>query len=307
LALSLCFFGDLAIQPTFIKALNLSSYSPATPPSTLFLSSQVICFLLRLKMRLQLSNFCESNLFSMYTSLIPQVVRFLKAKLKAKHAASTFPPNWPSHLHSKCTIPTCYHPNPPQAAAGKYNCLGSSSGLSCSGTYKVSPSMAKDMVKNYNFVFTLPRKDGRSKPLRTVKPRRHGFGLPDEGSRPDVGSPTQYGEKQDTSQEDDSWKNKQLPPIPGLHLRKVQRNRVLSPYPPFKDDEQTSTPWHAQTHHQQLYPQSVQQSSSGVKSAPHPQDSAISLPRSLAPVRRSPVDRSLEISTGNQRPYVHPK
>jgi hypothetical protein len=250
----------------------------------------------------------------MYPSLIPQVVRFWANK-KAKNTDSTLPPNWPSQLHSKCTIPTCYHPNPPQAAAGKYNCLGSSSGLSCSGTYQVTPTMAKTMVKNYCFEFTLDRRDAVSKPLRTVKPRRHGSDLPDKGSRADIASSTQHGEKQESSKLDDSPKNKQLPPIPGLKLRNFQRNRVVSPYPPINDNEQTSTPWHAQTHHQQLYPRSVQQSSSGVKSEPRPQDSAISLPRSLAPVRRAPADRPLEQSrppgssttVHRQRPYVHPK
>ena len=256
-------------------------------------------------MHLQLPSFRESDLFTMYQSLIPQLVRF-SANKKAKHAASTLPPNWPSHLHSKCTVPTCSHPNPPQAAAGKYNCLGSSSGLSCSGTYQVTLSMAKDMVKNYCFEFTL---DG---PLGM----RRGLGLPDKGSKIDVASSAQYGEKKDTSKVADSGKNKQLPPIPGLHLRQVQRRLVVPPppYPPIKDNEQISTPWHAQTHQQQLYPQSVQQSSSGVKFDPLPQDSAISLPCSFAPVRRSPVDRSLAKSTPpgssttvHKRPYVHPK
>lgn len=173
--------------------------------------------------------------------------------------------------------------------------------------------MAKAMVKCYSFRFTIHAGDEPSKPLRTANSRHHGFGLADESSKTDVASSTQCMEKQDASKLDDSWKNKQLPPIPGLHLRKVQRNRAVSPHPPIEVSERISTPWHAQTHRQQLYPQPVQQSSSGVKSKSHPRDSAISLPRSLIPVRRSPADGFLAQSTPSagsvhkQCPYVHPK
>lgn len=232
---------------------------------------------------------------------VPKFLRFWENK-KAEHAASTFPPNWPSHLHSKCTIPTCYHPNPPQAVAGKYNCLGSFAGLPCFGTYQVTSSMAKAMVRSYSFKFTIHAGDGHSKSSRIVKPKHHEFGLPDETSKTNV----------DTSKLD---KNKQLPPIPGLHLRKVQR--AVPPYPRTEDSEPISTPWHAQTHRQQLYPQPVQQSSSGVvKSGSHPRDSAISLPRSLLAIHRYPADKPLgqfaqhagsSTTVHTQRIYVHPK
>ena len=162
--------------------------------------------------------------------------------------------------------------------------------------------MAKSMVRSYSFKFTVHAGEGQSKPLRTVKSKRRRFGLPDESSKTDVGSSTQ-----DTSKLDDSCKNKQLPPIPGLHLRKVQRNRAVSPYPPIEDSEPTSTPWHAQTHRQRLYPRAVQQSSSGVKSRSHPRDSAISLPRSLVPVHRSTPPTGSSVTVHKQRRNAHPK
>lgn len=224
---------------------------------------------------------------------VPKFLRFWE-NTKAEHAAFTFPPNWPSHLHSKCTNLTCHHPNPPQAVAGKYNCLGSFAGLSCSGTYQVTPSMAKSMVKSYSFKFTVHAGDGRS--------RHRGFRLPDESSKTDPASSTQG-----TSKLDDSCKNKRLPPIPGLHLRKVQRNCAVSPYPTIEDSEPISTPWHAQTHHQRLYPRSVQQSSSGVKSESHPQDSAVSLPRSLIHVHRSTPPTGSSMTVHKQRPNAYPK
>jgi hypothetical protein len=172
------------------------------------------------------------------------------------------------------------------------------------------------MVKSYNFKLTIHAGDGHSKPLRTVKSKHHVFGLADESSKTDVANSTQCTDTQGTSKLDDSWKNKQLPPIPGLHLRKVQRNCAVSRYPPIEDSERISTPWHTQTHRQQLYPQPVQQSSSGIKYGSHPGDSAISLPRSLIPVRRPPADGSLAQftpSAGSSMPvhqprlYAHPR
>lgn len=176
--------------------------------------------------------------------------------------------------------------------------------------------MAKAMVTGYSFKLTIHAGDGHSKPFRTVKSRHHIFGLADDNSKTNVANSTQYTDTQGASKLDDSWKDKQLPPIPGLHLRKVQRNRATSRYPPIEDSEGISTPWHAQTHRQELYPHPVQQSSSGVKFKLHPGDSAVSLLRSLIPVRRPLADGSLSQSTPSagssmtvhkSRPYAHPR
>ncbi|KAH8074812.1 hypothetical protein BXZ70DRAFT_745997 [Cristinia sonorae] len=53
------------------------------------------------------------------------------------------PGNWPSRFHHKCTSKKCTYPNSPQAAEGRYVCLGKVNGSPCKGTYEVSPSDAK--------------------------------------------------------------------------------------------------------------------------------------------------------------------
>ncbi|KAF8972203.1 hypothetical protein BDZ97DRAFT_2054307 [Flammula alnicola] len=149
---------------------------------------------------------------------------------KKKPASAKFPPNWPSHLHSKCTVKTCSFPNPPQAVEGKYNCLGRSGGVCCPGTYKVSYSMAATMTRNYVFL-----------PLRQEVQKA---------------PPPKKKKKRDYTQS----KLKDLPPVPGLSERKVNRDRPDPPSqqrPPVIPNPTSTTQDHV--HRQQMYPPAVQQ------------------------------------------------
>jgi len=55
------------------------------------------------------------------------------------------PAKWPSPHHHKCDNPKCAYPNPPQAAPGRYACLGRSGDVCCKGQYKVSLEKAKSV------------------------------------------------------------------------------------------------------------------------------------------------------------------
>ena len=63
--------------------------------------------------------------------------------------APRLPSTWPSHLHNKCSNKTCLFPNPPQAAEGTYNCQGYWREFHCQGTYYVSRSMARELMKRH--------------------------------------------------------------------------------------------------------------------------------------------------------------
>ena len=81
---------------------------------------------------------------------------FLSEKAeRKKYLASRLPSTWPSHLHNKCNVQTCYYPNSPQAAEGTYNCLGSWRGVPCRGTYYVSLSTAKAVVQRHRYEIKL--------------------------------------------------------------------------------------------------------------------------------------------------------
>ncbi|KAF8071790.1 hypothetical protein FPV67DRAFT_897756 [Lyophyllum atratum] len=71
------------------------------------------------------------------------------SKSKAKYPP-TLPSTWPPR-HVKCSIPTCYFPNPPQAAPGQYTCKSGlySGGLFCEGVFRVSRSVADDVMHNH--------------------------------------------------------------------------------------------------------------------------------------------------------------
>ncbi|KAI0069642.1 hypothetical protein K474DRAFT_1670750 [Panus rudis PR-1116 ss-1] len=64
--------------------------------------------------------------------------------------SSKLPPNWPSPLHNKCDKRRCKFPNPPQAAEGRYNCVGSYHGRPCKGTYYVS----RDRVRRTSHAYS---------------------------------------------------------------------------------------------------------------------------------------------------------
>ncbi|KAF8150030.1 hypothetical protein B0H34DRAFT_172986 [Crassisporium funariophilum] len=76
-------------------------------------------------------------------------MRFFFSFKKKEYDASRLPLNWPSYLHNKCNVTTCFFPNPPQAAKGKYNCRGTTGGFHCEGTYSVSSSIAASVVKQH--------------------------------------------------------------------------------------------------------------------------------------------------------------
>lgn len=70
-------------------------------------------------------------------------------KAKKVYEATRFPSDWPSYLHNKCSVPTCYYPNAPQVAEGLFHCGSKERGFYCEGTYIVTAAMAKSALKSY--------------------------------------------------------------------------------------------------------------------------------------------------------------
>ncbi|KAL0579290.1 hypothetical protein V5O48_002688 [Marasmius crinis-equi] len=60
------------------------------------------------------------------------------------------PPDWPSHMHNKCSRSKCTWANPPQCASGTYTCAGCNK-----GTYLITPAMAESalVLKQKRFKF----------------------------------------------------------------------------------------------------------------------------------------------------------
>ncbi|KIJ92982.1 hypothetical protein K443DRAFT_13202 [Laccaria amethystina LaAM-08-1] len=70
-------------------------------------------------------------------------------KAKKTYEATRFPSDWPSYLHNKCSVPTCYYPNAPQVAEGLFHCGYKARGFYCEGTYIVTTAMAKSALLSY--------------------------------------------------------------------------------------------------------------------------------------------------------------
>jgi len=214
-----------------------------------------------------------------------------KLQKKKQHAATRFPPNWPSYLHNKCSVPLCDFPNAPQAASGTYNCQGRIGGSYCNGTYYVSSSMAASMVKNYSFMKRWSNRKSKIHGTAEAEKRRladQRRGLPLNVSREKETNP---------SKQRDFNKNKQLPGIPGLDQRKRHHNPPTARPPPS-----SFTPKPAMPLHGPLYPASVQQYYSQKVHVPRPQEApsrsgypnvtAPLVPQRRGPSTKQPLDLS---------------
>ncbi|TFK23616.1 hypothetical protein FA15DRAFT_744947 [Coprinopsis marcescibilis] len=79
--------------------------------------------------------------------------------------------SWPSYLHNQCNNSKCNHPNPPQAAKGKYSCCGRLKGdRACTGTYYVSLEATLQLMKQHKI------KVKREEMLRAQGRRENGMG-----------------------------------------------------------------------------------------------------------------------------------
>ncbi|KAF5327320.1 hypothetical protein D9619_004267 [Psilocybe cf. subviscida] len=133
---------------------------------------------------------------------------------KVPEPVMMLPRDWPSSLHSKCDSPACSFPNPPQAAEGTYNCQGFPC---CSGTYHVSAAMAASVIRSYSFGWS-----------REAVEKAASSSTPSLGRAPSIKSI-----KQKSSRRFNRSKQKDLPPIPGLHIR----SGSLSPGPNSPSDD----------------------------------------------------------------------
>lgn len=160
------------------------------------------------------------------------VVRSLSHR-KDETASTVLPSDWPSDLHSKCSVQACWYPNPPQATAGLYNCLGRrSDGRPCKGVYNVTASMVTEMVDKYHRM----RKEELLRAKQSVeaeRTRRPGE-LHKKPSRATttVARKSQRLRKERSFRSLDYRKEKSLPGIPGLSQRKINKG-PLAFRPPF--------------------------------------------------------------------------
>jgi len=197
--------------------------------------------------------------------------------------ATRFPPNWPSYMHNKCSVPACDFPNQPQVGAGSYDCQGVLGGWHCEGTYYVSPSMADSVIRSQAFRGRR-RSNLRSKVLSILETGRPGPRQERLPQNVQWGSYNPHG----TSRRPVVDNDKKLPGIPGLDQRKQQRPRYATGSP---STLATAPP--PQPLNQPLYPYSVQQYYSHgnpVDSRPRPRNVPEAYerqpPRALVPQRR---------------------
>ncbi|KAF9466625.1 hypothetical protein BDZ94DRAFT_185620 [Collybia nuda] len=112
---------------------------------------------------------------------------FLINSAKKVPTPTSLPSNWPSSLHHKCSFPSCYHPNPPQAVAGLYNCCGRARrGFACKGTYIVSQASADQSMRKFHD--SLVREETKKQTTQTLQ-RRAAQRKRIDASRPDSPSP----------------------------------------------------------------------------------------------------------------------
>ncbi|KAF4571258.1 hypothetical protein EYR36_008587 [Pleurotus pulmonarius] len=97
---------------------------------------------------------------------------FLRSVFTPKKGAEIpLPPNWPSPLHNKCSVPGCTFPNPPQVAKGVYDCQGVPGGFYCDGTYRVSSAMAESAERYFKEEFRIESTNKRRQ--RLMEKRRY--------------------------------------------------------------------------------------------------------------------------------------
>ncbi|KDR76130.1 hypothetical protein GALMADRAFT_139873 [Galerina marginata CBS 339.88] len=205
---------------------------------------------------------------------------------RAKHSANIFPSDWPSYLHSKCTTSTCWFPNPPQAAAGTYNCQGRPDGFFCNGTYTVTSAMASSMIKNYQHVRYLEQ----IKSTKVGNVERSGEDLKKWASRISIFKADSRKTLRETVRKQE-YLNKTLPPIPGLSQRNVNRARFVTPPAPGEAKNDLK-PLYPQVVLQYYFPQDQTSTPSPHRNLPNsfsPQKAAVlTSSRPLVPQRRPP-------------------
>ncbi|CAA7269625.1 unnamed protein product [Cyclocybe aegerita] len=180
-----------------------------------------------------------------------KVFRFSK---KEKKPTVHLPPNWPSSLHNKCDVPTCLFPNPPQAAEGRYNCQGGFRGFECQGTYFVTGSMARTMVKNHVFL-TRRASDVRFKAQKALEAHRQRLiELQQAMAEAKVVPAATYGLKVAYEPSTQCLSTKSLPPTPGLSQRPKRRPSA----PRLPPSPAPSAPAGSPVH-RPLHPRSVRQ------------------------------------------------
>ncbi|KAH9481270.1 hypothetical protein JR316_0005792 [Psilocybe cubensis] len=168
-----------------------------------------------------------TKLFNFFRSLGPR---------KGEASQMVLPSDWPSDLHSKCSVQACWYPNPPQAAVGLYNCLGRrSDGRPCKGVYNVTAFIVTEMVNQYH----RKRKEEvlRAKQSvqaeRTKLPRERELHKKPSRATTTAARKSQRLHVQKSFRSLDYRKEKSLPGIPGLSQRKVNKGPLAfrPPYP----------------------------------------------------------------------------
>jgi len=146
-------------------------------------------------------------------------------KTKHTHGATIFPSDWPSYLHSKCSTPKCWFPNPPQAAAGTYNCRARPGGAYCKGTYNVTSAMAASTTRTC----TDGRGGGETRSKKAVEAERptREPKVKKQPSKLSIFKGKSQKALKETLQKQEYLNNKSLPSIPGLSQRKVNRTRFI--------------------------------------------------------------------------------
>jgi len=210
-------------------------------------------------------------------------LRFLGLR-KIQPPSPIFPSDWPSYLHSKCSTPTCWFPNPPQAAAGMYNCQARPSGSYCRGTYQVTSAMAESVIRKYKHARKVEA--AKAKEMVEVERLNRKHDVQKKPSRISIFGRDSQRTLKNSFRKQEYLKDKSLPGIPGLSQRNQNRRPLAPPVPPV--------PAEATRDLQPLYPQVVlhyyfpqDQPPTPVSTAPRKAALTYS-PSPLAPQRRPP-------------------
>ena len=96
---------------------------------------------------------------------------FFQPRIKSPSPRPTLSQNWQTG-HHKCLNQRCKYQNPPQVAAGTYQCGGCPNGFYCEATFEVTPMDAQSAETAYRMAFASePNRLERSP--RIVKPNMH--------------------------------------------------------------------------------------------------------------------------------------
>lgn len=172
---------------------------------------------------------------------------------KADSGPTVLPSDWPSDLHNKCSVQACWYPNPPQAAVGFYNCLGRrSDGRQCRGVYTVTASMVSSMVDKYHCM----RKEELLRAKQSIEAER--ARRPGEVQRKPSRATTLVRISRKLCKERsfrslDYRKDKNLPGIPGLSQRKINKGPLAS-QPPLPTQAPADTSLYPEVRVRCLFP-----------------------------------------------------